>query len=516
MSVETLQRLHGRYTGLSGRFRATWAFHQYAESLRKIFPGSAHEDLGPEFQDLYGSLKAVSARLNAEEPGVIETELDAVEASLGRLTSALAEEDSRVSPQLVRQFFQRVKHEDENLLTQLAKFHLYAGGRSDWPEDRVDKVDFLMTRVAQERDSNSDRFVLRDRGRIREIATGLWSLVGSDPPQDARVEGVVGELRELRTAVSAAETLDQLNEARLVERYRSLKHGLGRYLFFPRLLYEILETNLLFKNLIRQLYVVEERRITADYQRVFDLERESVVDGALETELHRFRNEVEAFERRLQADGLKLTDLAHLRERVRSLTARLGERGEEGGGEDTLAAASEDDGAGEGADALLTEAVSRLSAVLDEADPDLPPRRAILGSALYPLRLEARELVAHRRLAGAERPPDGSGVRRELERLVLEAAALRVALNHRSEEIAGLLDETATTGDAAVFSRTRRLLRLAEAALARLQAGVEQATLHGRSAEAQELTLLRMRLVRDHAGAWLLANRPLLSKQGIL
>lgn len=512
MSVETLQRLHGRYTGLSGRFRATWAFHQYAESLRKIFPGSAQEDLGPEFQDLYGSLKSVSARLNAEETGVIETELDAVEASLGRLTSALAEEDSRVSPQLVRQFFQRVKHEDENLLTQLAKFHLYAGGRSDWPEDRVDKVDFLMTRVAQERDSNSDRFVLRDRGRIREIATGLWSLVGSEPPQDAMVEGAVGELRELRTAVSAAETLDQLNEARLVERYRSLKHGLGRYFFFPRLLYEILETNLLFKNLIRQLYIVEERRITADYQRVFDLERESVVDGALETELHRFRSEVEAFERRLQADELKLTELARLRERVRSLTARLGERG---GGEDTLAAGSEDDGSVEGADPLLTEVVSRLSAVLDEADPDLPPRRAILGSALYPLRLEARELVAHRRLAGAEGPPDGSGVRRELERLVLEAAALRVALNHRSEEIAGLLDETAATGEAALFSRTRRLLRLAEAALACLQAAVERATLHGRATEAQELTLLRMRLVRDHAGAWLLANRPLLSRQGI-
>jgi hypothetical protein len=69
--------------------------------------------------------------------------------------------------------------------------------------------------------------------------------------------------------------------------------------------------------------------------------------------------------------------------------------------------------------------------------------------------------------------------------------------------------------DAALFSRTRRLLRLAEATLARLQAAVERATLHGRFAEAQELTLLRMRLVRDHAGAWLLANRPLLSRQGI-
>jgi hypothetical protein len=510
-SVETLQRLHGRYTALSGRFRATWAFHQYAESRRKIFPGVAPEDLGPAFQELYGSLKSVSARLNAEDPGVIEAELDAVESSLGQLSSALAEEDSRVSAQLLRQFFQRVRHEDENLLTQLAKFYLYAGGRSEWPEDRIDKVDFLMTRVAQERDPSSDRFVLRERGRIREIATGLWSLTGSDSPPDSLVEGVVDDLRELRSAVAAAETLDQLNEGSLVESYRSLKHGLGRNFFFPQLLYEILDTNLVFKNLIRQLYAVEERRITADYQRVFDLEREAVVDAALESELHHFRTEVETFERKLQGDELKLKELALLRERVRALTARLGERDgvEDAGPGEPAAAALPEEADG---DRLLAEAVARLSAVLDEVDPDLPPRRAVLIAEVYPLRLELRELAAHRRLAGGDEP----GVRRDLERTILEAAALRVALNLRAEEIRGLLDETAATGEAQVFHRTRALLHLAGSYLARLEAEVEQAILHGRTSDAQELKVLHMRLVRDHAGAWLLAMRPLLSRQGVV
>lgn len=509
MSVETLQRLHGRYAALSGRFRATWAFHQYAESLGKIFPEAPRTDLAPEFQQHYGALKSISARLNAEEPAVIEAELDAVEEGLGRLTSVLAEEDSRVSPQVVRHFFQRVKNEDENLLTQLVKFYLYAAGPADWPEDRLDKVDFLLTRVAQELDPSSDRYVLRERTRIREIATGLWSLLGAEAPLEATADGVVAELRELRGAVAAAGTLDQLNEGRLVERYRELKHGLGRSFFFPRILYEILETNLVSKNLVRQLYSVEERRITADYQRVFDLEREVVVDGELDGELRRFRGEVEAFERQLQEDELRLAELARLRERVRSLSSRLGGPGPREAAEPaSVEEAAEDEAP---ADALLAEALGRLTAVLREVDPDLPARRAVLGSELFPLRLEARELAAYRRLQGAD---TGDGGDRSLERTILEAAALRVAINERVEEIRGLLDDTATTGESPVFPHTRRLLRLAASYLARLEAAAEQAVLYGRTADAQELTVLRMRLVRDHAGGWLLAVRPLLARQG--
>ncbi|HEX6198664.1 MAG TPA: hypothetical protein VF150_00225, partial [Thermoanaerobaculia bacterium] len=489
MSVETLQRLHGRYAALSGRFRATWAFHQYAESLGKIFPGPPRNgDRAAEFQEHYSALKSISARLNAEEPGVIEGELDRVEEGLGRLTSVLAEEDNRVSPQVVRHFFQRVKNEDENLLTQLVKFYLYAGGPGDWPEDRLDKADFLLTRVAQERDHSSDRFVLIDRTRLREIATGLWSLLGSAPPPEATVDGVVRELRELRAAVAAAETLDQLNEGRLVERYRELKHGLGRSFFFPRILYEILETNLVSKNLVRQLYSVEERRITADYQRVFDLEREVAVGGELDDELRTFRGEVEAFERQLQEDELRLGELARLRERVRSLSARLGGRGVRAAAEPSSAEEAAEEEAP--ADALLAEAMARLTAVLRDVDPDLPARRAVLGSEVFPLRLEGRELVAWQRLQG----PGAAGIDRELEGTILEAAALRVAINERVEEIRSLLDDTATTGEAAVFARTRRLLRLAASYVARLEAAAEQAVLYGRVADAQELTVLRMRL----------------------
>ena len=96
-----------------------------------------------------------------------------------------------------------------------------------------------------------------------------------------------GDPRPARRGVGEVAGLDELNERRIVPRYRELKHRLDRYLFHPKILVELLETNLAFKNVIRQLYSVEERRITAEYQRVFDLEREVVVDADLEDELQR-------------------------------------------------------------------------------------------------------------------------------------------------------------------------------------------------------------------------------------
>lgn len=510
MSVETLQRLHGRYTDLSSRFRAGWAFHQYAESLRKTFPADPQRPvLSEEFQAVYATLKAISSKLTTEDPAVVENELDSVGERLRNLTATLLEEDNRVPPPLVRQFFQRVKHEDENVLTQLVKFYLYGTGAEAWPRDRFDKVDFLTTRLAGERDPSTDRFVLVDTRRLFELGNGLWSLLSTQPPDAGEVARSTGELRALRREAPAAGDLDELNEAGLVERFRELKHDLGPLYFYPRLLVEILETNLVFKNLVRDLYSVEERRITTDYQRVFDLEREVVVDGELDAELQSFRQEVEGFEGRLQRDELKLRELAHLRERIRTLSTRLRTHGPGRSEEETAPHESiprRDETAAK--DEILVDAVAHLDAALDEVPPDLPARRAVLGSALYGMRLEARELEAHRRLRA------GSGGAGELERTIFEAAALRVVVTRQVEEVRAVLDETATTGEAPVFVRARRTLGLAGAYLGRLEAAAEQALLRGDVAEAQVLTVLKMRLVREHAGAWLLTTRPLLASQG--
>ena len=138
----------------------------------------------------------------------------------------------------------------------------------------------------------------------------------------------------------------------------------------------------------------------------------------------------------------------------------------------------------------------------------MPPVRVVLQSSIYPLRLEPREVVARRRLTQEE--TDGGGG--QLERTILEAAALRLAINEQVEEIRSLLDETAVTGDAPVFVRSRKTLRLASGYVARLEDAMQQALLHGHTAEAQALLVLRMRLLRDYTGGWLLVVKPLLSQ----
>ncbi len=500
MSVHELQRLHGRYANLSNQFRSAWAFHQFLDSLRKVFAvGPAAGEVSTEFQAVYGELKSISGRLSNADAGAIDDELDAVEERLRALSAALVREDNKVSPPQVRHFFQRVKNQDENILTQLVKFYVHSQDDAEWGGDRLDKVDFLLTTLAQERDATG-RYGLIERGRLREIVTGLWNLQGVPEAPEELVEGASAEVKDLREEVAACASLEELNERRLVARFRDLKHGLGRTLFHPKVLLESLETNLVYKNLIRQLYAVEERRITAEYQGIFDLEREAPVEPELAGELKRFRHDVEVFERRLQADELKLSELASIRAQVRSLAIRLGRSVSE------PEPPPEERESAEGAvgAALLAEALERLTAALAETDPDLPAARVAITSEVYSLRLEPREVEAYRFLAGGA----GSSGSRDLEAIILEAAALRVTLDDRVEEIKALLDDTATTGEAPVFSRTRRTLALASGHLARLETAGERATVEGRIADAQELLLLRMRLLRNYSGAWLLAVAP--------
>jgi len=505
MTVQEIQRLHGRYSDLSNRFRSAWAFNQYLESLRKVFTDGERPDGAEEFQEVYGQLKSISGRLGGADAEQIDGELDGVRNRLGELTSALVAEDSRIPPERVRQFFHRVKNQGDNLLTQLVKFYVYVADDSQWPEDRLDKADFLLTRIAGERDDNG-RFILIERGRLRELVTGLWSLLGSADPRDDLVERSVGAIRDLRDGVSAIGGLDELNERRIVPRYRELKHRLDRYLFHPRILLELLEANLVFKNVIRQLYSVEERRITAEYQRVFDLEREVAVDPEMDAELQQFRGEVEAFERRLQEDEVKLDDLARLRDQVRSLSARLSQRSRSAGAGPLAGGPPPvDEEEPMPREKALAEPLEHLRAALVDTDPEMAPAQLALQSAIFPLRLEPREIVAYRRLSEG----DGSA----LERTIFEAAALRVAINEHVEEIRALLDDTAVTGEAPVFDQTRKTLRLAAGYVALLEEGMEQALLHGHTAEAQSLLVLRMRLLRDYSGCWLLAVKPVLGRK---
>lgn len=550
-TVQELGAVHRRYADTSHRFRAAWTFHQFLQSLGKTGQQEIRDAHSLEFQNLYAELKDISQNLNASESDRLRGRLDSIDRSLGELIEALDDEDSRVAPYYLRQFFRRVKTYDEKILTQLVKFYIYAQQGEIWPTERLDKVDFLLARLSEEEDDRSGEPRLRDHRRLGEIFHGLWAMVGAPLPETAFVTDKRREIEGIRQEVAEMETLDNVNDVNLIPRYRQLKHDLGSLLFEPALLLAIQETNLALKSRIQNLYAKEERRIVDEYQRVFELEREVPVDRELDQELILFRQEVERFEAQLQSQELKLEDLAQLRARVRELLPRLTAAGRGGAAfapegtspgtaarlgagagagvaaagagprraSDAPHSAFADDGgytvlAGAGVpesplaaqEDLLGEFYRKLVDALRDVDPELSAERVVVLQEVFPLRIEPREVVAYRRLYGR------ANCDRELEQFLLESAALRMRINEEAQEISGILDETSVTGDSIVFARARWTARTADAFLWRFHHVLDEAVLAGSVTEGRQLQLLRMRLMRDYSGLWLLAYKPLLKR----
>jgi hypothetical protein len=522
-TVQELSVLHRRYADISHRFRAGWTFHQFLQSLGKTLLQRVEDQHSTEFQNLYTGLKEISQSLNASESEKIRHRLEAIDRRLTELIGALDAEDTKVTPDLLRQFFRRVKNYDEKILTQLVRFYLYAHVSGPWPTERVDKIDFLLARLSEEVDDRSGELVLRDHHRLTEIFQGIWAQLGEAPPGDQLIEESRSAIDGLRHEMGGVESLDALNESALIRRYRETKHGLGRYYFYPELLLPIQETNLVFKSRIQKLYRQEEQRIVAEYQRVFELEREVSLDSQLDRELAAFREEIERFEKQLQKEEFRLGDIAQIRQKVRELLPRLTagrpataerpsvSRMVQSTGEVALhRAASAATAPLSSSEELLGDYYRRLVDTLKNVNPpDLAPERVVLRPEIFALRVEAREVEAYRRVFGKSEHD------RELERFLLESAALRVRINEEAHEIAGLLDETSVTGDAVVFARARLTCRTADAYLWRFNHVLQDQMMAGDMTECRQIQLLRMRLMRDYSGLWLLAFKPLYKRQPV-
>jgi len=520
-TVQELSVLHRRYADLSHRFRAGWTFHQFLQSLAKSILQRSEDSHSAAFQELYAELKEISQSLNAAESDRIRNGLDAIDRRLAELMAALDEEDTKLTPDLMRQFFRRVKTYDDKILTQLVKFYLYVQRGGPWPPDRLDKVDFLLARLSEVADDRTGEMALSDTPRLNEIYHGLWAMLGAETPEREVVETFRRQIDTIRGEISQMDTIDRLNEVGLVRTYRDLKHDLGALYFYPDLLLSIQDTNLAFKSRIEKIYHQEERRIAAEYQRIFELEREVPVDRELDVELGEFRQEIERFERKLQSQEFKLEDIAQIRQRVRELLPRLTaaddarvearhavQPGPPTTGEHLLTAAAEAAAAPlEQHEEVLGEPWRRLLDILREINPDLAAERVVLNPDIFPLRLEPREVMAYRRLFG-RKPCD-----RGLEKFLLEAASLRIRLNEEAQEITGILDETSMTGESPVFVRARSTARLADSYLWRFNHVITQAGLASDISEIRQIEVLRMRLMRDYSGLWLLVWKPFFNRR---
>jgi hypothetical protein len=509
VTVHDLSAQHRRYVDLAGRFKAGWTFHQFLQGLQKFFVEAEIPRYPSDFQEIHAALKVVAENLTGPESSQVAQELDRAARLLAQMVALLAAADARVSPPLLRQFFERVRNYDDQILAQMVRFYLLLAREEGLSGNRLDKVDFLVTKLSEEIDPVSGAVLMRDRARLREIFTGFWSMFDDLQPDLSWLEDRREEIDDYRRELGALADLDALADSRLVARYRETKQILGRYLIHPEVLATVVETNISVKNKVRQNFRIEEERILSESKRILEMESQVPVDMQLDQELSLFRQRLEEYERKQRSDNVKLDDIAFLRRQVEDLMPRLMQRSP---GSEPASGRISGDAASSGHVVLPDESLGvhyqEVIEALGGTDKIAPPKQVALDREIYHLRLEPREIVAYRRL---HVHPEGDA---DVERFLLEAAALRLKMNQEAAEITEILDETAVTKNSPVFERARRTTQLADAQIQHFGQLIEDAVRASLFAEAQHLQLLRMRLIRDYSGLWLLVNRPSSSSDG--
>ena len=143
-----------------------------------------------------------------------------------------------------------------------------------------------------------------------------------------------------------------------------------------------------------------------------------------------------------------------------------------------------------------TELRELLSGLHQARASGVPAGRA---TELLHYRLEQREALAYARLC------DGDLCDERLERFLLAAAALRRRINR---EVVELQDVRGGTGavNFEVSDETAGILRLSDWYLRQFSHFREGHLETGEMVRASNLGRLRMRLMRDYAGLWLMAN----------
>src|SRR5688572_9571390 len=107
--------LQSRYTRISDRFKATWTSHQfvsgvYAHFLDEPLPYDI------EFVRLYESIKVIGRTLSGTWPAASSAALDDLDDSLGRAAKQILEADAKISPSMLRRFFERLKRPEDSIV----------------------------------------------------------------------------------------------------------------------------------------------------------------------------------------------------------------------------------------------------------------------------------------------------------------------------------------------------------------------------------------------------------------
>lgn len=320
---DVLSELHSRYLLLSGRFKSAWTYHQFLKGVNKVFAENPLQIDTQSFQTIYSELKTASKNLNVAGADEATARMDQAEAELEDRLLVLLEADAQLTPALLRRFFKRVRNYDARILGQLLKFYLFTRENA-WDEHRLDKADYLLTRLGELLLETDRDLIERRPHALRDALRGLWHIAGVADPDEAAVAHTVATFARLQDKMRKIETLEDFHQQGLIQDYRDAKRESGLMFFHPEVAQRIVEINLFLAQQVETLYGLEEQRVATEYNRVFELEREaSHLEDSLDSELRRFRTDVESYEKSLEGQDMKIDQVVQVSERARGLIPKL-------------------------------------------------------------------------------------------------------------------------------------------------------------------------------------------------
>jgi len=445
---------------------------------------------------------------------------DRLDGELNALHGTLADDDRLIAPSTLRQFFERVKAGDEELLLSILKFYYYAQALGP---DEMDKVDFLLTRLGTTKGSEGD-MVLRPAEELNGLSEALLGLTDRPPIAPSEVQSVISLLDLLRRDLEACKRFEDLTRKKTLENIRTLKHRMGAAFYSAEVMKAILASNVAVKRKFQLLYREEERRILEASRDVIskekDLEKDTrFMSSEFREDLERFRKDKDEFEKASRRRGIRPRDVKRLKESLHRLLARLdpaaadeldiasdSSTGRDSSGVRRRKSASANTPIPARAigvawraeqDRLTTEVSRRLLSAVDlvrsGGGPSAPDPAA---------RLEPWEVRAALRVFRTNREEGGEPVTPH-ERLFFNGAVLRGRMDEEARKLRDLVKEVgeSSASDATLAPSSKCLARARE--VDRLFREALHVAEDGSSAWKQ-LTRSRFRHLRSFAGLWLL------------
>jgi hypothetical protein len=507
------------YARLSTKFKTLWTFHQFLQGVHRT---SLHGATGPavSFAPLYEQIKRIKATKGVEADADAESAMARLDVQLDALHTTLAEDDRQISPSTMRQFFERVKAGDEELLLSILKFYYYASTLSP---DEMDKVDFLLTRLGTSPGKGGEA-ELKSPAELHKLSDALLSLMARPRADAAEVKSVVSLLDILRRDLEACERFEDLSNRKTLENIRTLKHRMGKAFYEAEVMHAILSSNVAVKKKFQLLYKVEETRILSASREVLEKEKDLEQDARFMSpefreDLERFRKDKDEFEKASRRRGVRPRDVKRLKDSLHRLLARLdpaaadefdvGSDSTAGGGRRKKEAVSKgatpppirrDTGAGIAwraeTDRLTSETARRLFAAVDLVRSGPP-----VGVPEHGSRLEGWEVRSTLRILRKGKDTETPA---ERDRLLFNAAVLRQKMDEEAHQLRDLVGEV---GDSSASEHT---LAPTGKCLARAREidGLFREALVAAESEGTEpwnqLTRSRFRHLRAFAGLWLL------------